>query len=266
MSAPRMLGGRRPRRSLIAGRARSSWSAVALLTVVLAYGGGLWIHLLHEAGGAHEPGAPHTLLHWLRDSTLLLPLVFVAVALGLAAARRIVRPHEAGTGAVAWMAIAGSIALATSVAEGLATPLHGLLFGGGHLHEELTIAGHAQHMIVDGLQALTANLALSVIVVDRLRGVLWTDRPRGAVVADARRSAVVRRAVAAAVALLVATGSIAAPPAARPAAAADTGVCPASARRRPPSRRSRSRRSTSGSGSTASARTTPWRRCTSSTT
>src|SRR6202022_3263881 len=51
-------------------------SAIALYSVGLAYGGGLWLHLLHEAEGATELNAPPGIIHWLRDSSLSLPLLF----------------------------------------------------------------------------------------------------------------------------------------------------------------------------------------------
>ena len=68
-------GGRAPAPPLL-GR-----SAIALYSLGLAFGGGLWLHLLHEAQGATELNAPPGLIHWLRDSTLSLPLVVVGVVL-----------------------------------------------------------------------------------------------------------------------------------------------------------------------------------------
>ena len=50
-----------------------------LLTVALAYAGVLWMNVLHKAQGAHENRELPLLVHWLRDGTLALPIVFVAV-------------------------------------------------------------------------------------------------------------------------------------------------------------------------------------------
>ena len=70
--------------SLLLGR----W-AMAAYSLALAYGGGLWLHLLHEAEGATEQNAPHTIIHWLRDSTLALPMIAFGVFLATHLARRL---------------------------------------------------------------------------------------------------------------------------------------------------------------------------------
>src|SRR5262249_3682517 len=61
--------------------------AAAPFAVALAFGSGLWLTALHLAEGATERDEPPLLLHWLRDSTLALPLVFVAVLGALLVAR-----------------------------------------------------------------------------------------------------------------------------------------------------------------------------------
>ena len=48
-------------------RAHVRPAVLLALTAALAYGGGLWLHLLHEAEGVAESGAPSGLVHWLRD-------------------------------------------------------------------------------------------------------------------------------------------------------------------------------------------------------
>ena len=62
---------------------------LVVFTLVLTYGCGLWLYLLHEAEEATEPGAPPGVIHWLRDSSLSLPLVALGVVLGAALARRL---------------------------------------------------------------------------------------------------------------------------------------------------------------------------------
>src|SRR5919199_5584690 len=61
----------------------------ALYSLALAYGGGLALHLMHEASGAREPHAPPGAWHWLRDASLALPVVAVAVYLGASLASRL---------------------------------------------------------------------------------------------------------------------------------------------------------------------------------
>src|SRR4051812_49506926 len=71
-------------------------SAVLAFTIALAYGGGLWQTLLHHAEGGHERNEPSLLVHWLRDATLALPLVFCAVWVGVLIARRVIERHGGG--------------------------------------------------------------------------------------------------------------------------------------------------------------------------
>src|SRR5438270_9672534 len=99
--------------------------------VLLAYGGGLWLHLLHD--GEYSQLYPmRSLAHGLHDATLALPIIGVAVALGLLGAARLAgRP---GAGLPGWLAAAASacgVAFAASVAFGVLAPLHDLLLDGG---------------------------------------------------------------------------------------------------------------------------------------
>src|SRR6185295_11778065 len=113
-----------------------------VLTVVLAYGGVLWMNVLHLAQGAHETNEPPLLLHWLRDATLALPLIFVAVWVGLLLCRRIL-DRTGEPGAVVGTALtAALVAAVTSAVLGLSNPLHGLAFGHHHLGAELPWALH----------------------------------------------------------------------------------------------------------------------------
>ena len=83
------------------------WSTVVVCAVVLAYADGFWLTALQGAIGAierHEP--PFT--RWLRDATLTLPLVFLAVLLALVCARRFTARSEHGllrVGAVALLVV-----------------------------------------------------------------------------------------------------------------------------------------------------------------
>ena len=80
--------------SLPRGLRARPWPAF-LLTLAFAYGTGMWMQVMHAVEGGYERSEPPLLLHWLRDSTLSLPLVFTFVWLGLvatAAPRRAPRP------------------------------------------------------------------------------------------------------------------------------------------------------------------------------
>src|SRR5687767_1383758 len=100
-------------------------AAAFALAVVLAYAGGLWMTLLHHAEGGTERGEPPLVVHWLRDATLSLPLVFCAVWLGVLVARRLLerrgRPVSDG---LATLVTAACVAFATADVMGLSTPLH----------------------------------------------------------------------------------------------------------------------------------------------
>jgi hypothetical protein len=137
-------------------------SAMAMYSLVLAYGGGLWLHLLHEAEGATELNAPPGVIHWLRDSTLSLPLVVVGVVLACLLARRLLERYGDGaSGLLVGAAVAAAVALYTSVVVAAGNPLHGLLFQ-AHEHanpdKELPVA---IHMLKDSLLVLSANLVLA---------------------------------------------------------------------------------------------------------
>lgn len=92
-----------------------SWAAPVALALALAYGDGFWVTALQGTIGAIERNqAP--LFRWMRDSTLMLPLVFLAVLVALLLARRWCgRRHalvQAAAGALLIALISGSIGLA----------------------------------------------------------------------------------------------------------------------------------------------------------
>jgi hypothetical protein len=197
--------------------------AVLGLALALAYGGGLWLHLVHEAEGATEPGAPGGLVHWLRDSTLLVPFVLAAVWVTLLLARRWVR----GGGRSSPVLPAG-VAFVVSVAEGLASPLHTIAFGGHHHHDGVEMP-LGVHMAYDGVLALPANLLIAVAVLLVLRGAAHAFGPRRPVVAPWLAMPHLRRAasLAASAALVASSGLL---PQAVPAFTnAASGPCPATA-------------------------------------
>ena len=168
-----------------------------LLTVALAYGGVLWMNVLHIAQGAHETNEPPLLVHWLRDGTLALPLIFVSVWVGLLVSRRLLDRLAGEPGAIAGTAIVAVLTATTaSLILGLSNPLHGAAFGHQHLHAELP---WALHMGRDALAAFPVNLLLATITAAALaRWQPWTA-PAGdgwALPAGLRARTLLRGAVA----------------------------------------------------------------------
>jgi len=71
-----------------------SWATVAVVSVVIAYADGFGLTTLQGAIGAVERHQP-PFERWLRDSTIMLPIVFVAVVGALVLARKLVE-HRRG--------------------------------------------------------------------------------------------------------------------------------------------------------------------------
>ena len=112
---------------------RLGWTMLAAYALALAYAGGLWLHLLHDAEGATELDAPPPAIHWLRDSTLALPLVTLAVWMGSRLAERLVARYGAGTSrALVAAVLPVTLAFYASVAVGAGNPVHGVLFTAQH--------------------------------------------------------------------------------------------------------------------------------------
>src|SRR3954470_11295374 len=108
-------------------------SAVLAFTLALAYGGGFLERLLPHVEGAHERSEPSLVLHWPRDATLALPLVFCAVWAGVLIARRLIERHGGERSPATCAAVlAASVAWVTSTVVGLASPLHNTLFSASH--------------------------------------------------------------------------------------------------------------------------------------
>jgi hypothetical protein len=161
------------------GRTLLSQRVLLAFVLVFTYGGGWWLWLLHEIEGAQEPGAPPGLLHWLRDSTLSLPLVGLGVLLGAALARRLLARYGQGASdLMLGMLVAMVMALYASVVLSVGNPVHGYLFGSTHGGHDLPLV---YHVMRDGLLALSADHVLAVAVVSILLGHRWlaaARRPR----------------------------------------------------------------------------------------
>lgn len=124
--------------------------AAVLLTVVLAYAVGLWTHTLHWWVGIRETSDIAFVPHWLRDSTLSVPLVLFAVVVG-----RGVRPARA--------VFAVGVAVAAAMAIGV--PAHAGLFGQAtHSGHTLATLPTALLIPVEFLIDLPIALALSSLL------------------------------------------------------------------------------------------------------
>ena len=121
------------------------------LAVGLSYAGGAWLRLIHETAGMASPAG---FAGMLRDPTLGLPVVALAVLLALAIVRRMPGIEHGGR---LTLAIAGtSVALGASVADVVAGIGGASAAGAGRaLHG--TAAPAATFPVLDGILALGAN-------------------------------------------------------------------------------------------------------------
>jgi hypothetical protein len=66
------------------------WMTIAVFAVLIAYADGFWLTSLQGAVGAIERQQHSPVERWVRDSTLMLPLFFLAVLAAVLLARRLV--------------------------------------------------------------------------------------------------------------------------------------------------------------------------------
>ena len=151
-----------------------------VFALVMSYGGGLWLYLLHEAEGATEPGAPPGVIHWLRDSSLSVPLVAFGVFLGAALTRRLLGRYGRGASDLVVAALmAVVLAFYASVVLSIGNPIHGLLFASTHGGHDLPVG---VHVVRDGLLALSANELLAASLAGIMLVRRWVTAARPAVV------------------------------------------------------------------------------------
>ena len=140
--------------------------AAFLLSLAIAYGGGLWLTTVHHVEGGVEAGQPGFVAHWLRDATLALPVVMLAVWAGVLLTRRVlsrsaVEPSVAVGASLLAMVVGGLSAITTSVFG----PLHAVLFSAEHGGHGMSFA---THMLRDALMAFPVNLILAGAVAAAL--------------------------------------------------------------------------------------------------
>ena len=141
--------------------ARLDWRTFTMATVV-AYGVGLWTHAVHWRSGAREAHGVAFWPHFLRDSTLSIPLVLLAVI-----AAMMVVGRRAGK-------LADTAAIATAVAAALAVgvPVHTGVFG--HAAHAGAVAPVPVAMLAEFFIDLPAAVLISLILV-ALAGVTWPN-------------------------------------------------------------------------------------------
>jgi FtsP/CotA-like multicopper oxidase with cupredoxin domain len=151
-------------------------SSVMALTLALGYASGLWTVFLHAAEGGHERNEPPFLIHWLRDSTLALPIIFMTVWLAVVLARRVIdRERDRISARMATTVLACFVAIGASLATAAGNPAHSALFGAHHGGPELPLA---LHILRDGLAVLAVNLPIALAVCALLRRARPWSAPR----------------------------------------------------------------------------------------
>src|SRR3954454_11700385 len=119
-------------------RLLSELGGAVALTVLLTYGGALWLQVLHAAEGGHEANEPGAVLHWLRDATLALPLVALVALTAVILARRLMtRAAVDPQSLFGRLTTAVAAAFGAAYAFGAGSPIHGQLFNATHGGHEL---------------------------------------------------------------------------------------------------------------------------------
>jgi hypothetical protein len=135
-----------------AERVRVNWVTVVVCASVIAYIDGFWLTSLRGAVGAIE-ATQSPFSHWLRDSTLMVPPLVLAVLAALLLTRRWIGQNrrEAVQLAVAALLIVG-IGSAVSIAEVTARAAHDYSIQARQLE-----VNHTGHTSVVTTQPATAN-------------------------------------------------------------------------------------------------------------
>jgi hypothetical protein len=144
---------------------RRTWT----MALCAAYGVGLWTHLVHWRSGAREAHDVTFWAHWLRDSTLSVPLMLLAVMAATMAVG-----HRSS-----WWRVATANAAAIALALTVGVPFHAGIFGHAAHHGATTALPVA--MTVEFLIDFPAGLLLGVVLFSATRRHhVWTQRQRRA--------------------------------------------------------------------------------------
>ena len=181
------------------------------IAILAAYGVGLWTHLVHWRSGAREAHDVTFWAHWMRDSTLSVPLVLHGSA-DRDDVRRSTRPRIVRT------AIGTGAAVATALAMGV--PVHAGIFGHSAHH------GPVPPLPVSMMAEFLIDLPVALLIAAAVVGA-------GAIrLAEAPCPTVRHERIALAMAALFAVGIVTMPTS--PASAVTPpSVCPAGSVTRP---------------------------------
>ncbi len=174
------------------------------IAAAAAYGVGLWTHTVHWRSGAREAHDVTFWAHWMRDSTLSVPLVLMAViAATMAVGRR-----------VGVLRTAGATATAVAAALALGVPMHAGMFGSAGHH-----GAAAPTMPVSMVAEFLIDLPVALLISAALFGL-------GALAWPTRRALSARQRGALSMAALFAV-SIITVPTSQASAVTPPSVCPA---------------------------------------
>jgi hypothetical protein len=139
----------------------SAWRAM-VAGCTIGFPAVLWLNVLHHAAGATEVHEPQLVWHTLRDGTLALPIVVIAVLLAAQASSRLAlsAPELGRLGGVVSGALTG---FAVALALALGSVVHEQLFVGAH-HASTTPLHLLQHLLV----SLVVTVPLGVVTTARL--------------------------------------------------------------------------------------------------
>ena len=171
------------------------------IAVGAAYGVGLWTHVVHWRSGAREAHDVTFWAHWMRDSTLSIPRVRLAViAAMMVVGRRASR-----------IRIAGTIAAAVATALAVGVPVHAGIFGHAGHH------GAVPPLLLSTLAEFFIDVPAALLITIALLGV-------GAISWPSRRPLSARERGALGLAALFAVGIVTIPTS-QASAVTPPGVC-----------------------------------------
>ena len=106
---------------------------ILIISAALSFGGLFWMRILHTLRGEFELQDTYPVLQWLRDSSLALPAVLVAVTVGLAIWRKY--NQKAFSPALQKPMLAVILAVCASIVFTLGVPVHEAFYGSVHVED-----------------------------------------------------------------------------------------------------------------------------------
>jgi hypothetical protein len=152
----------------LARRLPVRWTSLALIAIVLTYADGFWVTVIQITIGAIER-VQSPFMRWLRDSSLMLPLVFVAVLAAVALARRWALGRRASMALGAVALLITLLSGAVGIAEVAASSAYDYSFQAKHI--ELLHSYGANQQNQPALAQFGPAAPLSYTLYCNLRGV-----------------------------------------------------------------------------------------------